>query len=94
MPAGTVALPAGGFTVGVRPEDVTLLPAAANGAAAAEVLVVEPMGSETIVTLQCGAARVVARCAADLALRAGDATFAAPANGRAHFFGADGRRLG
>ena len=93
VPAGGVALPAGAFTAGVRPEDVTLSSAAAPGAAAAEVLVVEPMGNETIVTLQCGAARVVARCGALLALRAGDRAYASPANGRAHFFGADGRRL-
>jgi multiple sugar transport system ATP-binding protein len=92
--AGGAALPASGFTWGLRPEDVSLSAAAAPAAAGGEVLVVEPMGNETIVTVQCGAARVVARGAADLPLRAGDTAFVSLAGSRAHFFDEAGRRLG
>jgi multiple sugar transport system ATP-binding protein len=85
---------AAGFTVGIRPEDVVLSPAATPGAAAARVLVVEPMGNETIVTLESGQARVVARAGADLALRPQEAAWVSLPAGRAHFFdSASGRRL-
>jgi multiple sugar transport system ATP-binding protein len=94
VPAGTIPLPAGAFTIGVRPEDVALARAAGPATAPAEVLVVEPMGSETIATLQCGAARVVARGAADFAFQAGETAFVSLAPARAHFFDQAGRRLG
>jgi ABC-type sugar transport system ATPase subunit len=92
--AADLQLPASGFTVGVRPEDVSLSAAAAPAATAGEVLVVEPMGNETIATVQCGGARVVARCRPDLPLRAGQAAFVTLAAGRAHFFDEAGHRLG
>jgi ABC-type sugar transport system ATPase subunit len=82
----------GEVTVGIRPEDVALSPVPSPDAAAARVLVVEPMGNETIVTLESGAARVVARGGADIALRAGEAAWVALPSERAHFFDAGGRR--
>ena len=60
-----------GFEVGVRPEDVVLSLAAAPGAAGAQVLVVEPMGNETILTLSSEGQRVVARGPAETALGPG-----------------------
>jgi multiple sugar transport system ATP-binding protein len=97
LPAGAARLPpaAQAFTIGVRPEDVTLAAAPSPEATRAEVLVVEPMGNETIVTLQAGTARVVARAAADVSLRAGDTAFVALPADRVHFFDEPGgRRLG
>jgi multiple sugar transport system ATP-binding protein len=50
---------------GVRPENITLAPQAAGDIAVpAEVSLLEPLGSETLVTLKIGAAEMVARCAA------------------------------
>jgi multiple sugar transport system ATP-binding protein len=84
---------AAALTVGIRPEDVGV--GAASGSSAARVLVVEPMGSETIVTLEREGARVVARTAADLSFDAGQAAgFTLPVD-RLHFFeSAGGRRVG
>jgi multiple sugar transport system ATP-binding protein len=56
--------------VGVRPEDITIASDAGEGRVPGRVLVLEPMGNETIVTLESGGQRVVARAAAELA--AGD----------------------
>ena len=52
-------------TIGVRPEDVELQPAAIDGGDDAQVVVVEPMGSETLVTLDFRGQRLVARVGAD-----------------------------
>jgi multiple sugar transport system ATP-binding protein len=83
---------ASALTAGLRPEDVVLAPA--SGGAPARVLVVEPMGSETIVTLERDGARIVARTAGELAFEPGQAvSFALPAE-RLHFFeSSSGRRL-
>ncbi len=56
----------GRFEVGVRPEHVVLSPAPTPGATEARVVVSEPMGNETIVTLAKDAVRVVARGPSDL----------------------------
>jgi ABC-type sugar transport system ATPase subunit len=85
---------AGSFEAGVRPEDVTLFAAAGPGRVPARVVVVEPMGNETIAVLEASGARVVARGAADLAAGPGDTVwFTVPAD-RVLFFGSpSGRRL-
>ena len=50
---------------GVRPENLTLAPGGEGGAAIdAEVLLLEPLGAETLVTFRAGAAELVARCPA------------------------------
>ncbi len=80
------------FEVGVRPEDVELRPDAANGG---RILVVEPMGNETIVTLALGGETVVARAPADCALSPGDLAGFQVVAGRALLFRArDGSRIG
>ena len=54
-----------GVTIGVRPEDVDVAASPAGGGDEARVSVVEPMGSETLVTLEYRAQRLVARVPAD-----------------------------
>ena len=49
------------MTIGVRPEDVDVAASRAGGGDEARVSVVEPMGSETLVTLEYRAQRLVAR---------------------------------
>jgi multiple sugar transport system ATP-binding protein len=52
-------------TLGVRPEDIEVASAAAAGWDAVRTIVVEPMGSETLVTLEHRAQRIVARVSGD-----------------------------
>ena len=52
-------------TIGVRPEDVEVASTPGAGCDAARISVVEPMGSETLVTLEYRAERLVARVPAD-----------------------------
>jgi multiple sugar transport system ATP-binding protein len=50
---------------GVRPENLTLAPTGVGSAALdAEVVLLEPLGAETLVTFRVGAAELVARCPA------------------------------
>jgi ABC-type sugar transport system ATPase subunit len=80
--------------IGVRPEDVSVFPEEGPGRAAGTVLLSEPMGNETIVTLESEGRRVVARAPADSSLRPGARAFFSVAAGKALFFEAEtGRRL-
>jgi ABC-type sugar transport system ATPase subunit len=89
-----LAGPADGIEMGVRAEDVRVSPAASAGWTEARVMVVEPMGNETIVTLEAGGRRVVARARADLDLAAGAPAWFSLAPGRELFFdAATGRRV-
>jgi multiple sugar transport system ATP-binding protein len=59
--AGTEAA----LTFGVRPENVRLVPAgAADVTLPAQVVLLEPLGAETLVTFKLGQAELVARCPA------------------------------
>ena len=50
---------------GVRPENITLTPQAADDIALpAEVSLLEPLGAETLATLKVGASEMIARCPA------------------------------
>jgi multiple sugar transport system ATP-binding protein len=51
--------------IGVRPEDVEVAASPAGGGDDARILVVEPMGSETLLTLEYRAQRLVARVPSD-----------------------------
>jgi len=83
-----------GIEMGVRAEDVRVSPVAVAGWTEARVLVVEPMGNETIVTLDANGRRVVARAPADLDLASGAAAWFSPAPGRSLFFdGGTGLRV-
>jgi len=80
------------FEVGVRPEDIEIRPSSEGGG---RILVVEPMGNETIVTLAHGGETVVARAPADSAFRPGDAaSFQIPAERLLLFRALDGGRIG
>jgi ABC-type sugar transport system ATPase subunit len=84
-----------GVEIGVRPEDVRLSAGEVAGWSRARVVVVEPMGNETIVTLDAEGRRVVARAAADLDLPPGASAWYSPAPERVlRFDPATGRRLG
>ena len=81
--------------VGVRPEDVTVSQQPRAGFVEARVLLVEPMGNETLVTFKGPDAQGVARAAADLQARPGDLIHYAVATSRALAFDlSNGRRLG
>ena len=80
--------------MGVRAEDVRVSAVAVAGWTEARVLVVEPMGNETIVTLTAGDQRVLARVPPALELATGAAAWFALAPERALFFDvATGRRI-
>ncbi|PYQ02004.1 MAG: glycerol-3-phosphate ABC transporter ATP-binding protein [Acidobacteria bacterium] len=91
---GAALAAAGPFDVGVRPEDVSLAASPGPGRAPARVVVVEPMGNETIAVLDAGGTRVVARGPADLAAHPGATLWFSVAPGRVLFFeSATGRRI-
>ncbi len=89
------ALVAGrGIDVGVRPEDISLHPEPGPDRAPARVLVVEPMGHETLVTLECAGGRLVARAPGGAAPSPGDAVhFGVSPPALVFFENATGRRL-
>jgi len=81
--------------VGVRPEDVAIgsNPGDAGGAEA-RLLVLEPMGSETVLILDCGGERVAARAPGDRTAEPGSKLGVSPSFERAAFFDVEtGRRL-
>jgi ABC-type sugar transport system ATPase subunit len=85
---------AGRFEVGVRPEDVSLATSPGPGRAPARVVVVEPMGNETIAVLDAGGTRVVARGPADLPAQPGSTLWFSVAPDRVLFFESEtGRRI-
>jgi sn-glycerol 3-phosphate transport system ATP-binding protein len=93
--SGVVPPPTGPVEVGLRPEDVDVALTPGQGAQPAEVVVVEPMGNETIVVLQREGTRVTARVGPDVAPRPGATVWIRPLAGRALVFdAASGRRLG
>jgi ABC-type sugar transport system ATPase subunit len=80
--------------VGVRPEDVAVADGPGPGRSEARVVVVEPMGSETVLILECAGQRVTARAEADRIAEPGGSSWIAPALERAVFFDVEtGRRL-
>jgi sn-glycerol 3-phosphate transport system ATP-binding protein len=78
--------------IGVRPEDVDVSPTAIDGWDPARTVVVEPMGSETLVTLDYRAQRLVARVAATISLEAGQPAWIRLPADRILTFDATGRR--
>jgi multiple sugar transport system ATP-binding protein len=80
-------------TIGVRPEDVDVASSPSAGGDEAEVSVVEPMGSETLVTLDYRAQRLVARVPADRVFEPGQRAFVRFAPGRTVTFDQTGARI-
>jgi multiple sugar transport system ATP-binding protein len=85
--------PAGGASLGIRPEDVTL---SDKGTFSAAVRVVEPVGSEMYVHLDCAdGARVVARVPADQKVAVDQRVCVVIPPSKAHLFRDDtGARVG
>jgi ABC-type sugar transport system ATPase subunit len=80
-------------TIGVRAEDIVVSAAPAAGAEEARVLVVEPMGSETLLTLDYRGQRLVARVDGDCRLEPGHTVSVTLPPDRTLTFNADGNRV-
>ena len=76
--------------LGIRPEDISLDRAAtsAGTSVSATVVVTEPLGAETLVTLRIGGTEFVARARPDVSLRSGDSVQAQLASDKLHLFDA------
>jgi ABC-type sugar transport system ATPase subunit len=81
------------MTIGVRAEDVVVTAAAAEGSAEARILVVEPMGSETLVTLDYRSQRLVARVTGDARFEPGQSVGVRLPPERVLRFDGDGKRV-
>jgi ABC-type sugar transport system ATPase subunit len=92
-PAMNLIVDGGAITRGVRPEDVEIATAPTGHYEDALVVVVEPMGNETLVTMEYRGQRLVARAAGDRRLDAGQQVWIRLPPDRVLMFGADGRRV-
>jgi multiple sugar transport system ATP-binding protein len=76
-------------TVGIRPEDMVLIPygadASANGQAS-QIKLVEYMGATNIYVVQAGSQQIVATTAPDFFLQPGDNVYLQPNIAKLHFF--------
>jgi ABC-type sugar transport system ATPase subunit len=79
--------------LGIRPEDVEIATTAGDGWHAARVIVVEPMGSETLVTLDYRDQRLVARVGATRGFDPGQFVWVNLPVHRSVWFDSAGRRL-
>ena len=79
-------------TIGVRAEDIAVTAAPADGSDEVRVLVVEPMGSETLVTLEYRGQRLVARVAGDARFEPGQPAWVHLPPDRVLTFDAAGQR--
>jgi multiple sugar transport system ATP-binding protein len=79
--------------IGVRAEDIVVTMSAGGGADEARVLVVEPMGSETLVTLEYRGQRLVARVAGDARLEPGQSAWVSLPPERVLVFDGSGDRI-
>jgi multiple sugar transport system ATP-binding protein len=85
---------AGRAEAGLRPEDVAVTDAPSPGAVESRVLVVEPMGSETVLILDCGGQAVTARTSPDRTPEPGARLWLVPDLARAVLFDSEtGRRI-
>src|SRR5438105_333778 len=83
----------GEIHLGVRPEHVRLC-APDQGTAMAEIRVVEPLGADTLIHLDAGGQRVIARVAGFPDFRSGDRVGVTLDRQHLHLFDAGGARLG
>lgn len=89
LPLPPLAPAAAATTYGIRPEHLAL----ADGGVLAIVELVEPMGSETQVTMMVGEHRIVGVFRERLAARPGDTIHVQPDPGAIHLFDAAGMRI-
>ena len=80
-------------TIGVRAEDILVSPSPVAGSDEARVLVVEPMGSETLLTLEYRSQRLVARVAGDARYEPGHSAWIHLPPDRTLTFDATGDRI-
>ncbi|HET6848845.1 MAG TPA: ABC transporter ATP-binding protein [Gaiellales bacterium] len=92
-PAGKVALGRsdhrGPAKLGFRPEHAAMVDPGTDGALAAEVYVVEPLGNETLIALRLGDDLINLRAAATVNPAVGSACGVLPATGHLHLFDVD-----
>ncbi len=94
LPPREDRLPEGPATYGIRPEHLSLSNDCTDGGVPVEVLLVEPMGSETQVTVQLGKSRVVCVLRERVVLAPGSTIHLRPRAGAAHLFDAgSGKRI-
>jgi ABC-type sugar transport system ATPase subunit len=82
-----------GNQLGIRPEDVQLATTARPGWDPGRVLVVEPMGSESLMTIERDGQRLVARVAPDFRVEPGQQVWVRLPPERVLEFDAEGRRV-
>jgi multiple sugar transport system ATP-binding protein len=82
----------GGANLGVRPEDIGLLPTG-EGAMAGTVQLLEPVGSDLYLTIETAAATLQVRTAPDTPVSQGDNVGLSFAPARRHVFAPDGRSV-
>jgi len=76
--------------LGVRPENLRLSPQPGDAALACEVMLVEPLGAETLITVKAGSMELVARGPATFRPRPGTPLVLHVAPGNLHLFDAEG----
>jgi multiple sugar transport system ATP-binding protein len=81
---------AGVTALGLRPEDLAIVPADTPQALTGEIYVVEPMGNETLVDVRIGDQRAMARAAREFAAPIGSPIGVRVALKSACFFGPEG----
>ncbi len=92
--SGLSAHQASGLVLGVRPEHIEVVAAGSEGAMAGQVVVTEPTGSETLVTLRVGKSDLLALFRSRIEVQPGDTIHVRVLPGKAHLFDkASGRRL-
>jgi ABC-type sugar transport system ATPase subunit len=93
-PPGASGLPdtGAGLQIGIRPEDVKVSLAPMTGWEGATVLVLEPMGSDSLLTLEREGTRIVARVPPDLRVEAGQRVYLQFPADRLLYFDGKGRR--
>jgi multiple sugar transport system ATP-binding protein len=87
---GPACAAAGATAIGIRPEDIEILPHGTAGTLAGEIYVVEPMGNETLVDVRIGEQRLMARAAREFAASIGSPIGVRVALRSACFFGPEG----
>jgi multiple sugar transport system ATP-binding protein len=87
---GAACAGAGATALGIRPEDVEIVPHGTAGTLAGEIYVVEPMGNETLVDVRIGEQRLMARAAREFAAPIGSPIGVRVASRSASFFGPEG----
>ena len=96
MPPGTLGLPGSGEggSLGVRPVDLELVGVEDPGATVARVVLVEPLGAESWITVQAEDTRLVVRTPGHHVFSDGEQVGVRPIPGRTvHHFDAEGRRF-